>query len=157
MKRVIKRYENRKLYDTETRKYISLEEIADLIRQGSEISVIEKNGGADITAQTLTQVILDEGKRGNTLFNADTLHHVIRWGTSVLDEGFRQVREGVDQLLPASFGKLFQFAANKDADTNSDGSDMNDLKKRIEDLETLIHQVTVKADENKQKSSKKSP
>lgn len=155
MKRVIKRYENRKLYDTKTRKYVSLEEIAALIRKGEQISVIEKNGGADITAQTLTQVILDEGKRGNTLFNADTLHHVIRWGTSVLDEGIRQVREGVDQLFPSSIGKLLQFTANKDVETSSGDNEIDDLRKRIGDLEILIQQITAKAGATQKKSNNK--
>jgi polyhydroxyalkanoate synthesis repressor PhaR len=65
---IIKRYTNRKLYDTEKNKYINLEEIAILIRQGKEILVIDNASGDDITSVTLTQIILDrEKKDGNFL------------------------------------------------------------------------------------------
>lgn len=65
---VIKRYPNRKLYDTEARRYITLEGIADLIRQGQEIQVTDHASGEDLTALTLTQIILDlERKRSGFL------------------------------------------------------------------------------------------
>ena len=65
---IIKRYSNRKLYDTQTNKYVNLEEVAELIRNGEEISVINNETGEDITAVTLTQIIMDrEKKEGNFL------------------------------------------------------------------------------------------
>ena len=57
---VIKRYPNRKLYDMDSKQYISLDGIAELIRQDREISVIDHATGQDITAVTLTQIILDQ-------------------------------------------------------------------------------------------------
>lgn len=67
MPRVIKRYPNRKLYDADARAYVSLEEIAALVRDGETVQVLDHATGDDITAQTLTQVILDEGRRGTSL------------------------------------------------------------------------------------------
>lgn len=64
MVRLIKRYESRKLYDTEESRYVSLDEVADWIRTGQEVRVQDNASGADVTAQTLTQIILDEGRRG---------------------------------------------------------------------------------------------
>ncbi|MGD8735253.1 MAG: polyhydroxyalkanoate synthesis regulator DNA-binding domain-containing protein, partial [Anaerolineae bacterium] len=52
----IKRYPNRKLYDTEAKQYITLEGIAALIRQGNEVQVIDHATGEDLTALTLTQI-----------------------------------------------------------------------------------------------------
>lgn len=56
---VIKKYSNRKLYDTYTRRYVTLEVIADLLRDGHEVRVVDRNTGEDITAVTLSQILLD--------------------------------------------------------------------------------------------------
>ena len=60
---VIKRYPNRKLYDTEAKGYITLEQIAELIRGGQEIQVIDNVSGEDLTAVVLTQIILEQEKK----------------------------------------------------------------------------------------------
>jgi polyhydroxyalkanoate synthesis repressor PhaR len=60
---VIKRYPNRKLYDTETKGYITLEQIAGLIRDGQDIQVIDNVTGEDLTAVVLTQIILEQEKK----------------------------------------------------------------------------------------------
>jgi polyhydroxyalkanoate synthesis repressor PhaR len=60
---VIKRYPNRKLYDTEAKGYITLEQIAELIRGGQEIQVIDNVTGEDLTAVVLTQIILEQEKK----------------------------------------------------------------------------------------------
>ena len=59
----IKRYPNRKLYNTETKQYITLEELADLIRGGDEIHVIDNASGDDLTALTMTQVLFEQVKK----------------------------------------------------------------------------------------------
>lgn len=56
---VVKKYSNRKLYDTFTRKYVTLDVIADLLRKGDEVAVVDRNTGADITAVTLSQILVD--------------------------------------------------------------------------------------------------
>jgi polyhydroxyalkanoate synthesis repressor PhaR len=60
---VIKRYPNRKLYDTAARRYISLDGIADLIRDGAEVQVVEYNTGEDLTALILMQIIVEQEKK----------------------------------------------------------------------------------------------
>jgi len=60
---VIKRYPNRKLYDTQAKQYITLDRIAELIREGTDIQVIDHASGEDITALTLSQVIFEQEKR----------------------------------------------------------------------------------------------
>ena len=56
---VIKKYSNRKLYDTYTRRYVTLDVIADLLRDGHEVRVVDRTTGEDITAVTLSQILLD--------------------------------------------------------------------------------------------------
>ncbi len=131
MSRIIKRYENRKLYDTEARKYVSLEELANLIRQGIEVKVVDNKTDADITVQTLTQVILEEGKRGRNPLSAELLHEVIRWGSHLLDDGLRQVREGLTRVSGPLAG-LFQRGSQ---------AELLELKQRIESLEQVIAQL----------------
>ncbi len=61
--KTIRRYPNRKLYDTEASRYITLEEIADHLRAGGEVRVVDSRTGRDITAVTLAQVLVGEEKR----------------------------------------------------------------------------------------------
>lgn len=61
---LIKKYANRKLYDTRTSTYITLEGIADLVRDGHEIKVVDRDSGHDLTQVTLSQIVLFEEKRG---------------------------------------------------------------------------------------------
>jgi polyhydroxyalkanoate synthesis repressor PhaR len=61
---LIKKYANRKLYDTRTSSYITLEGIAALVRDGHEIKVVDRETGQDLTQVTLSQIVLSEEKRG---------------------------------------------------------------------------------------------
>lgn len=61
---LIKKYANRKLYDTRTSKYITLDGIAGLVREGHEIKVVDRDTGHDLTQVTLSQIVVTEEKRG---------------------------------------------------------------------------------------------
>lgn len=61
---LIKKYANRKLYDTRTSRYITLDGIAELVREGHEIKVVDRANGNDLTQLTLSQVVLSHEKRG---------------------------------------------------------------------------------------------
>jgi polyhydroxyalkanoate synthesis repressor PhaR len=61
---LIKKYANRKLYDTQTSRYITLEGIADLVRDGHAIQVVDRDSGQDLTQVVLSQIVLEEEKRG---------------------------------------------------------------------------------------------
>ncbi len=74
----IKRYPNRKLYNTASKQYITLDGIADLIRSGEEVRVIDHAGGEDLTALTLTQIILEREKRQSGLLSNSFLTNLIR-------------------------------------------------------------------------------
>lgn len=77
---VIKRYPNRKLYDTEAKQYITLDGIAELIRAGKEVSVIDYASGEDMTALTLTQIILEQEKKQSGLLPRSVLAGLIQAG-----------------------------------------------------------------------------
>jgi polyhydroxyalkanoate synthesis repressor PhaR len=100
--RTIKRYPNRKLYDVDARAYVSLEEIAALVRAGETVRVLDHASGDDITAQTLTQVILDEGKRGASLLPTDLLHGLLRRGGAVVDGLVHGSIDRLTRVLPVA-------------------------------------------------------
>lgn len=73
-KHVIKKYANRKLYDTLTSRYITLEGISELLRQGHEIQVVERDTGRDLTPLVLSQIVASEEKRGAEENGTVTIH-----------------------------------------------------------------------------------
>jgi polyhydroxyalkanoate synthesis repressor PhaR len=77
---VIKRYPNRKLYDTEAKQYITLDGIADLIRQGQEVHVVDHATGEDLTALTLSQVIFEQEKKEGGFLPRSILTGLIQAG-----------------------------------------------------------------------------
>jgi polyhydroxyalkanoate synthesis repressor PhaR len=101
MPRVITRYRggSRKLYDTTDSRYISLEEIPGLIRDGEVLRVVDNASGADVTSQVLAQVISESERRGVSFLSAEALHEIIRSGERLLANGVRHLRREMDRLL----------------------------------------------------------
>jgi len=73
----IKKYANRRLYDTESSSYITLDKLAAMIRDGREFEVLDAKSGEDITHQVLTQIIVDEEARGATMLPVNFLRQLI--------------------------------------------------------------------------------
>jgi hypothetical protein len=65
-KHLIKKYSNRKLYDTQARRYITLEDIARMVRAGDDVTVIHRDTGRDLTPSVLSQIVAREERRGPT-------------------------------------------------------------------------------------------
>lgn len=76
----IKRYPNRKLYDTDAKQYITLAGIAHLIKEGHEIQVVDNVTGSDLTALTLTQIIFEQEKNEGGIFPRALLANIIKTG-----------------------------------------------------------------------------
>ncbi|MCI0395191.1 MAG: pesticidal protein Cry15Aa [Chloroflexi bacterium] len=77
---VIKRYPNRKLYNTGTKQYITLDEIAELIREGEEVQVLDHASGEDLTALTLSQIIFEQEKKKGGFLPRSVLTGLIQTG-----------------------------------------------------------------------------
>lgn len=79
--RIIKRYANRKLYDTRDSKYVTLDRIAELVRNGEEVKVLDNRSQSDLTKVTLAQIIYEEQKSGNaTAWSVQSLRGFIQQG-----------------------------------------------------------------------------
>ena len=74
---IIKKYANRRLYDTESSSYITLDRLAEMVREGREFEVVDAKTGEDITRQVLTQIIVDEEARGSTMLPINFLKQLI--------------------------------------------------------------------------------
>lgn len=79
--RVVKRYANRKLYDTQRSRYVTLEQIADMIRGGEDVKIVDNNSKEDLTAITLTQIIFEEEKKQSFL-PLSALRNIIQSGAN---------------------------------------------------------------------------
>ena len=79
-KRIIKRYTNRKQYDKQESRYVTLEEIARLVREGEDVAVIDNETEEDLTAVTFAQIILEEEKRKTNFISVPFLRKLIRSG-----------------------------------------------------------------------------
>lgn len=137
MARRIKRYDNRKLYDTKSSEYVSLSDIAELVRNGETVEVVDNGTGEELTAQTLTQIILEEGKNGHEVIPSDLLHQLLRRSEEVVDSGIDQIRSTVDNLVQTSLGRLRRLVQTPQA------QELDDLRTQLRELE---HQLSVLLD-----------
>ena len=90
---VLKKYANRRLYDTHKSAYVTLAEVAAVVRQGKTIKAFDAKTKEDVTAFVLTQIVLEEAKNNNTLLPVPLLHMIIRYGENVLHEFFENYLE----------------------------------------------------------------
>lgn len=90
---LLKKYPNRRLYDTERSAYVTLVQISDLIKAGRQVEVIDAKTGEDVTAFILTQIVLEEARNKNALLPAPLLHLIIRYGENMLSEFFEKYLE----------------------------------------------------------------
>lgn len=129
MIRLIKRYESRKLYDTEESRYVSLDEIAAWVRNGQEVRVVDNATNNDVTSQTLTQIILDEGRKGTSFIPSELLHDLVRLGERAVNTGMEQVQHGVDRLID----RLGPVRRARE--------EMSSLRARLEELEVSLAEL----------------
>jgi len=138
MARRIKRYNNRKLYDTEASEYVSLGDIAELVRSGETVEVVDNATDEDLTAQTLTQVILEEGKDGRNLIPSDLLHQLLRRSGEMFDTSIGQIRSTVDDLMQSSLGRLQRLVQSPHA------QELDELRTQLRELE---HRLSILLDD----------
>jgi polyhydroxyalkanoate synthesis repressor PhaR len=99
MPRVIKRYANRKLYDQQASRYVSLEDLLALIRAGEDVQVLDAGTGDDLTSVTLAQVILERERARRGGLPATFLHQIIRHGETWQDFVTNSMRTSLEGML----------------------------------------------------------
>jgi polyhydroxyalkanoate synthesis repressor PhaR len=122
----IKKYANRRLYDTESSAYITLDRLAAMIREGRDFEVVDAKTGDDITHQVLTQIIVEEEARGSTMLPVNFLRQLIGlYGGSMQSavpqyleaamDAFSKNQEAMRDALTGNFGggKVFADLAKR--------------------------------------------
>ncbi|MCP4576182.1 MAG: hypothetical protein GY846_07865 [Deltaproteobacteria bacterium] len=142
----IKRYANRKLYDTKTKKYITLDKIAELLKAGEEVSVLNNKTGEDITAATVSQ-ILARSKKGQTDNGAsNVMIQLLRKGPGTLVDYGKKYISLWDRALTMAdeeIDRLVERLVTEKEITPSEGSKLKkDMLNRAEDLKKWISEKT---------------
>ena len=148
MPRLIKRYGSRKLYDTRDSRYVSLDELAGWVREGQQLQVVDNRSGDDVTAAILTQIISEEGRRGDSLLSSGFLHNLVRFGETTLKAGEEAVETRIKQARDGA-GALVQKSLDKFKPTGSLGEmrdEMTRLRERLEALESSLDEFDDEAD-----------
>lgn len=126
MARVIKKYENRKLYDLEAKRYVRLRDLAELIRAGTEVVVIENDTGADVTAATLTKLMSEGAGQGEPFLPSHLLHEVVRKG---------------EELMASGMNHLLHRSLERTGLPRTIRQEMAELRERLDKLETMVNEL----------------
>jgi polyhydroxyalkanoate synthesis repressor PhaR len=102
MPRLVKRYSNRKLYDTSESRYVTLDEIARWVKGGEEVKILENESGEDLTAVTFAQIILEEERKKSGLLSLRVMRELIQHGESALQNLAATVESGIEAIRPAA-------------------------------------------------------
>lgn len=142
--RIIKRYANRKLYDTEHSRYVTLDQISEMIRNGDDVKIVDNKTKEDLTTVTLAQIIFEEEKKQRSFLPLTAMRTIIQSGGELWAEAQRRVQS----ILP---GKKKDGESEDGDDTPTDGSDANDeamVKKRsLASLREWVDQSKHRLDE----------
>ena len=131
---LIKKYPNRRLYNTEQSIYITLKDVAELIKAGNRVEVQDVNTGEDMTALILTQIIMEKAKNNQGLLPVSLLHLVIQFGENLLHEFF-------DNYLEKTMESYLVYRKTMDHQVNAYlemGMDLSTLaEKTLKDFESM--------------------
>ena len=111
--RIIKRYANRKLYDTEHSRYVTLDQISEMIRKGDDVKIVDNKTKEDLTTVTLAQIIFEEEKKQRSFLPLNAMRNIIQSG----GEWFAEAQRRVQSILP---GK------RKDGEEDDDTAEADD-------------------------------
>lgn len=170
---VIKKYENRRLYDTANSRYINLDEIAGLIREGRELQVVDAATGEDLTRPVLTQIIMEQAKEPDSAFPLDVLRQMVVASGRATQESALKYMRAVFDLYQNAYRVMsppispFDFIQGRgmprptpEEPTGSQPPrgdhprEVDELKRRIEELESLVSKVAAKKNAPRRSRSK---
>src|SRR5512146_1740706 len=152
---LIKKYENRRLYDTTRSRYINLEEIAALVRKGDDVRVVDAKTGEDLTRATLMQIIVDDNKTGSAGLPLELMRQLIvasdkvgrdflSWYLNSAFDAYGKVqqsfRSGLSDLQAAATSPIDSirqmFRTQQEPKTEED--EVAALKQRLDELESRL-------------------
>lgn len=160
---LIKKYENRRLYDATNSRYVNLEDVAEILKKGHDVRVVDAASGKDITRLILTQIIIEDAKTPDSAFPLDLLRQMIitsgrasqetalRYMRAMLDiyqdtyramspavNPFAGFRQGSGTGASANRAEPDQPPSHSVGDSEPETEDVGELKRRVADLEKLV-------------------
>jgi polyhydroxyalkanoate synthesis repressor PhaR len=150
---IIKKYANRRLYDTAAGRYVNLEDLAELIRKGEEIQVLDAKSGEDLTRVILTQIILEDAKGQPTGLPLELLRQLIvasdqagreflMWYLKSAFDAYHNVQDTVQARLTdvrsAAMAPLSLIGNIFGAPPAPQDGETEKLRRRVEELEALL-------------------
>src|SRR5881409_2025644 len=139
---VIKRYSNRKLYDTQESRYVTLEEIEEMIRAGREITVVDAASGEDLTSVTLTQIILENERNHRANLPSAFLHQLIKHGEAWQEFVQRTTRSGWGPVTTGTTAPAATEPTKRDGTTDAEADKLREevsaLRDRLRSLEERL-------------------
>ncbi|HEV3234717.1 MAG TPA: polyhydroxyalkanoate synthesis regulator DNA-binding domain-containing protein [Candidatus Dormibacteraeota bacterium] len=147
--RLIKKYSNRKLYDTSSRRYITLERIGVLIREGENVQVIDRASGEDLTAVTLSQVVLDSERKKHGAIPEALLQQLVRNPSEAFSEAVRQTVSAGQDLIQKAETRVVREPQQALAEARKtlqglkipQQKDMERLERRVRELTARVEQM----------------
>jgi polyhydroxyalkanoate synthesis repressor PhaR len=181
---IIKKYENRRLYNSLTSQYINQDQVAQLVRDGHDVRVVDAATGEDLTRLILAQIVVEDAKTPDSIFPLDVLRQMIlASGTATQENALRymktmmEVYQNAYRALPPPMNP-FEFLQGRWGQPGSAGGvpgtpqtqparqpasstarpkakEVDALKRRVEELESLLTKGTTKKNARKGKSRRK--
>jgi polyhydroxyalkanoate synthesis repressor PhaR len=164
---VIKKYPNRRLYNTASSRYVNLDDVADLVRDGADVQVVESRTGEDITRVILTQVILEDARstdrglpldllRNMVSASDESMQELLGWYLDTVLEGYRRASDAFqdhirrvggptmapldmaqDAFDPARLARLLGWPGPV-----GPPSEVDQLRQRVAELEEQLEELT---------------
>jgi len=162
---LIRKYANRRLYNTSASRYVNLEDIAAMIRNGTEVQVLDAKTGQDLTRVTLTQIILEDARDEPAGLPLDLLRNLIMTSDYVRREFMKSafdaysklqdaVQSGFTSVRSAAMSPLEAVSELVKGKTlaSEEGPDVQELRRRVAELEARMHRPKRKNKRGKAKS-----
>ena len=158
---VIKKYENRRLYDSTNSRYINLDEIAQLVKEGRDVKVVDAVSGEDITRVVLTQIIMEDAKEPDSAFPLDILRQmIVASGRATQESALKYMKAMFDvyqnayrvmappmspfEFMPGSPSRSSASAPAPASRRETRTTEVDELKQRVAELEALVSKTNKK-------------
>ncbi len=138
--RIIKRYANRKLYDTEHSRYVTLDQISEMIRNGDDVKIVDNKTKEDLTTVTLAQIIFEEEKKQRSFLPLGAMRNIIQSGGQWFAEAQRRVQSilpGMGKDGEGEGGTEVQATAQPDVETAADDEPTTEAAQKKKSLAAL--------------------
>ena len=129
MPRLVKRYSNRKVYDTSESRYVTLDEISRWVKAGEEVKIVENESGEDLTAVTFAQIILEEERKKTGYLSLPLLRNLIQHGEAALQGIAATVDRGMEAIRNAP-----ERARTRVQELTNVSDRLGELQRRLDDV-----------------------